>query len=220
MLSRRRFIQTAAASTMATPAVADAVTHELPELLEARDRLPSLVANWQAAKAFMADCLARFDEMAPALPKALIVPASLEGSGLAMQETDGEGKPVRPRRMVFSADPLAFYLNAADYPAESKTRARLERILATARDFEAKRQAAIEASGIEQAHAQLWDAEAELSDFAFLVSRMTPLSLVGLAIKAECLEALARTGPHGEGAVAAWSGSLRGDIIALAGKEA
>jgi hypothetical protein len=200
---------TANVAALATTRPAAAAITELPELIDAGQRLEAALAEWRAADAARLAARAIAESTVPPVPDEIICKAAHFWAGCAEEETDVEGKrlPVvlftdedgktrgRTPRRIIQADALRQQVEDGRIYCDGRTRfgKTVKRIIAMAERYEAERTAAIEKSGLPDAIVRAFLASQAIDKIAREVADMQPQTFAGTSIMARVLCAYVET---------------------------
>lgn len=194
--SRRAFLGASIAVALAgSPAAA--VAAECPLVLDLAERRAEARKAVGAAEAAFAEARERCFALWPKTPKDMRFQpgTAYEWMGVLEEETDVDGKTVWIEEYLAkgirwkgyripSVDGLRDYL--AKNPRDM-SRKMLRRWLAAAEDLQARRQAAMEASGLDQTERVMWGARAEIDRATRALAAAKPRTLAGVLAKAEAM---------------------------------
>jgi len=221
---------TANVAAIATTRPAGAALSELPELIDAGQRLDVLRAEWMAADAARLAARAIAESTVPPVPEEIVCKGAF-WAGCTEEETDVEGKSLPailiknedgtarihelPKWIVRSAALREQTTNGRIYcDGRTKFGKKVKRMIAVAERYETERAAAIEKSGLTEATTRLNFAWVEIDRLAREVAEMQPRTIAGAAVMARALSAYVETESYsGNGK---WGAMILGQPLAEA----
>lgn len=179
---------------------------ELPELIDAGQRLDGLLIDWRAAQASRLEARALAERLVPPVPDEIVCRGPMwaacteevtdvEGKQLGLVfVTDESGKKrVIPPQQIIDATALRRQIEGGRIYCDGRTKfgKRVKRMIAVAEQYEAERAAAIERSGIDVHIERCTITAMRIQAIARDVAELEPLTMLGASVQARALVAWA-----------------------------
>jgi hypothetical protein len=181
----------ATAAAAAAPSLLTTTAAEDPRLLALGEQIEPLLTEYRACAERRRSARALAESLVPPLPPEMIDSHGIAHLGYCDYQCDVEGNILYREPRIIEAEALQGAIDRGNLyaPKRSKFGKRVDALLKAARDYEAKRAAAIERSEISEALLNVQHAASDLEVLAYKVREIEPITMAGVIIQARALTA-------------------------------